>query len=89
MMIERRWVEATAGKARLFNASKYRLAGQRLEAGRLELRVGLTDYKAQSSLQSLAEILSRVAPIRCLITCRNYSFGQGGSILQDHHNTSL
>ena len=47
-MIERRWEEATGGNRRLYNASKYRLAGQRLEGNRLHLNVGLTDYKAQS-----------------------------------------
>ena len=48
-MIERRWLEATRENTRLYNATKYRLAGQGVKDGRLQLRVGLTDYKAQSS----------------------------------------
>ena len=48
-MIERRWEEARAENSRLYNATKYRLAGQRMEADKLVLQVGLTDYKAQSS----------------------------------------
>ena len=58
-MIERRWEEARSANSRLYNASKYRLAGQRMEAGRLVLQVGLTDYKAQSSSPlSLTQIRS-------------------------------
>ena len=58
-MIERRWEEARSENSRLYNASKYRLAGKRMEAGRLVLQVGLTDYKAQSSSPlSLTQIRS-------------------------------
>ena len=46
-MIERLWAERTNGNARLFNASKFRLAGHgpSQEGGVFELRVGVTDYK--------------------------------------------
>ena len=44
-MIETRWAEAVKENSRLYNASKFRLAGQRLEGGRLRLSLGLTDYK--------------------------------------------
>ena len=45
-MIERLWAERTKGNARIYNASKFRLAGHGLnQEGRVELRVGVTDYK--------------------------------------------
>ena len=46
-MIERLWGERTKSNARIFNASKFRLAGHVMseEEGLLELRVGITDYK--------------------------------------------
>ena len=44
-MIESRWAEAVRENSRLYNASKFRLAGERMEDGKLRLRVGLTDYK--------------------------------------------
>ena len=44
-MIESRWAEAVRENSRLYNASKFRLAGERMEGGKLRLRVGLTDYK--------------------------------------------
>lgn len=46
-MIERLWGERTKSNARIFNASKFRLAGHCLskEEDALELRVGITDYK--------------------------------------------
>jgi len=44
--IEKRWSEATAAQPRLWNQSKYRLAGYSLNSeGRPQLEVGLTDYK--------------------------------------------
>ena len=46
-MIERLWGERTKGNTRLFNASKFRIAGHgpSKEGGEVELRVGVTDYK--------------------------------------------
>ena len=46
-MIERLWGERTKSNARIFNASKFRMAGHCLsqEEGALELKVGITDYK--------------------------------------------
>jgi len=46
MKIEKRWSEATAAQPRLWNQSKYRLAGYSLTGERgPQLKVGLTDYK--------------------------------------------
>lgn len=46
LSIEKRWREATAAQPRLWNQSKYRLAGHSFDsAGRPQLQVGLTDYK--------------------------------------------
>ena len=45
-MIERLWGERTKGNSRLFNASKFRLAGHGMsQDGVVELRLGVTDYK--------------------------------------------
>ena len=46
-MIESNWVERTATNPRIFNASKFRLAGIGYGSGcdHLELRVSLTSYK--------------------------------------------
>ena len=61
-MIERRWLEATRENTRLYNATKYRLAGQGVKDGRLQLRVGLTDYKAQSSPTIGQDIIREIEP---------------------------
>ena len=44
-MIEQLWAERTRSNARIYNASKFRLASHRWAAGEVLLRVGLTDYK--------------------------------------------
>ena len=46
-MIERLWGERTRSNARIYNASKFRLASHGVSevTGLVELRLGLTDYK--------------------------------------------
>jgi len=55
-IIEKRWSEATAAQPRLWNQSKYRLAGSLTSEGRPQLKVGLTDYKDHMGTNLSAEV---------------------------------